>query len=189
MHLAWTFMRFQDDLDCSRPDAKLFAVKLVAKADHEDSAADLLDMFGADPWAGCGPPTGRGSVGPAFLRELAEAGALGRPDEATSALIKMSASGGGAMLSSTLRSEASTTLQAAIAAAVAADVAAMGSAVAGGDDGGGDEAARVSGGGLGGVACGGGGGGGGGSVQLVLERHAEPDSHPFVVEPAEKVSS
>ncbi len=44
MHLAWTFYRYLDDGDCSRPDAKLFDVKLEvgARDDEETSGRDGL---------------------------------------------------------------------------------------------------------------------------------------------------
>lgn len=44
MHLAWTFYRYQDDDDCSRPEAKIFDVRLEAFGDDSAGAAGECEL-------------------------------------------------------------------------------------------------------------------------------------------------
>jgi hypothetical protein len=48
MHLAWTFHRYQDDDDCSRPDAQIFDVRLEAFGDDSAGATGGSQQGGVE---------------------------------------------------------------------------------------------------------------------------------------------
>jgi len=141
MHVSWQFMRYQDDLDCTRPDAQIFDVKLLTVG-HLDSTTERPNTAATADGEAPGPLSGTG--------EGSAPGALGAPEASA---VDISAPGPPHQLQRSM----SVAPAMSMAASEAQD--AVGQEEPTGEP----------------------------LVKVVLEPHAEADSQPFVVEPAQVV--